>query len=188
MSGGRTGFDATAQAAAHTARVLRARAQALARRVADPPAAGDMLEVLEFRLATERYAIETRHVREVCALQQLTRLPCAPAFVLGIVNLRGRIVPVLDLKKLLRLPQQGLADLHRIVLVGGDELEFGVLADIGVAVRQVPAGSLQPPLPTLGSTGAAYLKGVTADRLMVLDMDHILTDPRILVDETPDET
>jgi purine-binding chemotaxis protein CheW len=169
------------------AEVLRARARALARKPDAPIDTGDVLEVLEFRLTTELYAIETRHVREVVALRQLTPLPGAPAFVLGIVNVRGRIVPVLDLKKFLGLPQYGLTDLHRIVLVGDDTLEFGVLADMGVAVRQVSSKGLQPAPTTLAAAGAQYLKGVTADRLTVLDMERILGDPRLLVNEEPDQ-
>ena len=99
--------------------ILRARAQVLARIPERAPVAGASLEVLEFRLAKERYALENRWVQEVCPLKELTPLPCTPPFVLGIVNVRGRILPVLDLKKLFDLPEQGLTDLHRIVLVRG---------------------------------------------------------------------
>jgi len=85
------------------------------------------------------------------------------------------------------VPQYGLTDLHRIVLVGDDTLEFGVLADMGVAVRQVSSKGLQPAPTTLAAAGAQYLKGVTADRLTVLDMERILGDPRLLVNEEPDQ-
>src|ERR1700726_1698325 len=101
--------------------ILPARAHALARPPAHTPAAETMLDVLEFRLAQERYAIETRYVREVHPLKDLTPLPCTPPFVLGIVNVRGRIVPVFDLKKFFDLPDQGLTDLHRIILIEGHE-------------------------------------------------------------------
>ncbi len=172
-------------ASARSAEILRARARALARKpdvaVDDPHA----LEVLEFRLAMERYAVETRHVREVQPLRQLTPLPCTPAFVLGVVNLRGRMLPVLDLKEFVGLPQGGLTDLHRIIVVGDDTQEFGILADIGVGVRRLRADSLQTSLTTLGGMGADYVKAVTSEHVVVLDMDRILADPRILVDESP---
>ena len=83
-----------------------------------------MLELLEFRLASERYAVESRLVQEVHPLRDLTPLPCTPPFVLGIVNVRGRILPVLDLKKFFDLPERGLTDLHRIILVRGNDLEL----------------------------------------------------------------
>jgi purine-binding chemotaxis protein CheW len=163
--------------------ILRARARALARPPEHPPVAETLLEVLEFRLAQEHYALENRYVAEVCPLRELTPLPCTPPFVLGIVNVRGRILPVFDLKKFFDLPEKGLTDLHRIILVRGNDLELGVLADVIVGVRSIPADSLQPSLPTLTGIRADYLKGVTAGRLVVLDLARILSDPKIIVHE-----
>ena len=97
--------------------------------------------------------------------------------------MRSRILPVLDLKKFFGLPEQGLTDLHRIILVRGNDLELGLLADMATGVRRVPADSLQPSLPTLTGIRADYLKGVTDERLVVLDLDRILADPRIIVHE-----
>jgi purine-binding chemotaxis protein CheW len=164
-------------------RILRARARALARPPRPAPAAGTMLELLEFRLASERYALESRHVQGVYPLRELTPLPCTPPFVLGIVNVRGRILPVLDLKKFFDLPEQGLTDLHRIILVRGNDLELGLLADVIVGVRSVAAHSLQPSLPTLSGIRADYLRGISEERLVVLDLDRILSDPKIIVHE-----
>jgi purine-binding chemotaxis protein CheW len=167
-------------------RLLRARAQALARVSGPPPAAGTMLELLEFKLASERYALESRHVEEVHPLRELTPLPGTPPFILGIVNLRGRILPVLDLKKFFDLPERGLTDLHRIILVRGHGLELGLLADVIVGVRSVAAESLQPSLPTLTGIRADYLKGVSEERLVVLDLDRLLSDPKIIVHQDVD--
>lgn len=102
------------------AQILRARAKALAQPPKDEPEADTLLDVLEFRLAEERYAVEIRHVSEVHPLKELTPLPGTPAFVLGVVNVRGRILPVVDLKKFFELPDEGLTDLHRIILVEGN--------------------------------------------------------------------
>lgn len=165
------------------ARILSARARALARPRLIAPAADSMLEVLEFRLASERYALESRLVLEVQPLREFTPLPGTPPFVLGIVNVRGRILPVLDLKKFFDLPEQGLTDLHRIILVRGNDLELGILADIIVGVRSIAVESLQPSLPTLTGIRADYLKGIGEDRLVVLDLDRILSDPKIIVHE-----
>jgi purine-binding chemotaxis protein CheW len=168
---------------AEAVQILRTRAQALARKRQVPPSAGTLLELLEFRLASEHYAVESRHVQEVHPLRDLTPLPGTPPFVLGIVNLRGRIVPVFDLKKFFDLPEQGLTDLHRIILVRGNDLELGLLADVIVGVRSIVADSLQPSLPTLTGIRADYLKGVSDERLVVLDLERILSDPKIVVHE-----
>ncbi len=184
-------------------RVLRERARVLARRpgaaagdsaefnrdiaadIAADIADGERLEVLEFRLAGERYAVETSYVRAVHPLRNLTPLPCTPAFVLGVVNVRGHVLTVIDLKRFFELPQEGLTDLHRIVLVGRDDIEFGILADVSVGIASLRLSQLQPPLPTLTAIGAHYLRGITPDSVAVLDMEAIFSDPRMLVDETP---
>jgi purine-binding chemotaxis protein CheW len=168
------------------ARILRERAVALARAPEAAAAPGASLELLEFKLASERYAVETRHVVEVHPLRDLTPLPGTPAFIRGIVNLRGRILPVFDLKKFFDLPEQGLTDLHRIIVVRGNDLELGLLADVVASVRRVRLDSLAPALPTLSEIGAGYLRGVSEERLVVLDLDRILADPRILVDDEVD--
>ena len=167
--------------ASEVERILRTRARALARRPPPASAPGGLLELLEFRLASERYAVESRLVQEVHPLRDLTPLPCTPPFVLGIVNVRGRILPVLDIKKFFDLPERGLTDLHRIILVHGNDLELGLLADVIVGVRTVAADSLQPSLPTLTGLRADFLKGVSDDHLVVLDLDRILLDPKIIV-------
>jgi len=163
--------------------VLRARAEILARRPAAEPAEGTLMEVLEFSLAHERYAVQTRYVREVLPLRSLTLLPCAPAFVRGVVNVRGRITAVLDIKRFFDLPDGGLTDLHRIVLVHSQDLELGLLADTVGGVHALPLDQLQPSLPTLTGIRSDYLRGVTGAGLVVLDAPRLLEDPRILVQE-----
>ncbi|HSV47869.1 MAG TPA: chemotaxis protein CheW [Ramlibacter sp.] len=163
--------------------ILHARALALARRPQEPPAPDTLIEILEFRLAHERYAVETRHVREVHPLRSLTPLPCAPAFVRGIVNVRGRIIAVLDIKRFFELPEVGLTDLHRVVLIQGHGMEVGLLADSVVGVQSIPLHELQEHLPHLTGIRADHLKGVTAQGLVVLDAWRLLEDPGIIVEE-----
>jgi purine-binding chemotaxis protein CheW len=170
----------------HASRVLRERARALARREQAQVAIGE-LELLEFRLASERYALQTRFVVEVQPLRDLTPLPGTPGFVRGIVNLRGRVLPVYDLKKFFGLPEQGVTDLHRIVVVSGEDFEVGVLADVVTGVRRLAREQLTPPLPTLSAIATQYLEGVTADRLVVLDLARILSDPAIVVNDGENE-
>jgi len=170
-------------AANEVGQVLHARALALARRPEEARAADTLIELLEFRLAHERYAVETRHVREVHPLRSLTPLPCAPTFVRGIVNVRGRITAVLDIKRFFELPQAGLTDLHRVVLIQGDGLEVGLLADAIGGVRTIALQELQDQLPTLTGIRAGYLKDVTAQGLVVLDAQRLIEDPGIVVQE-----
>jgi purine-binding chemotaxis protein CheW len=165
------------------AQILHARAEALARPTQVVPRMGDSLEVLQFNLAGEAYAVETRHVVEVYPLKDLTTIPCTPAFIAGVVNVRGRLMPVIDIKKFFRLPEKGLTDLHRVILVRGSDIEFGILADVMVGTRSIAADELQPVLPTLTDIAGEYVKAVTSDRLVLLDLPRIMADSRINVYE-----
>lgn len=170
----------------HAAQVLRQRAQALARPAERRETGSAAIGLLEFSLAHERYAVETQYVREVFPLKELTPLPSTPPFIRGVVNLRGRILPVLDLKKFFDLPEKGLTDLHRIIVVSGNGLELGLLADAVATVRSVSVESLQTALPTLTGIREQYLKGLTSERLVVLDLSRLLADPEIVVHEEVD--
>ncbi|MDO9450880.1 MAG: chemotaxis protein CheW, partial [Rugosibacter sp.] len=101
--------------AEETQRILKVRAQALAREPVSAEAADGHVEVVEFLLAHERYAIDLSYIREVAPMENLTPLPCTPAFVLGIVNLRGEILSVIDIRKFFDLPEKGLTDLNKII-------------------------------------------------------------------------
>jgi purine-binding chemotaxis protein CheW len=162
--------------------ILSARAKALA---AEPvqDEAGEKIEIVEFLLAYERYGIETSFVREVYPLRDLTPVPCTPAFVLGIINVRGRILSIVDLKKFFDLPEKGLGELNKVIILRSDDMEFGVLADTIVGVRTLPLAGLQASIPTLTGVREEYLKGITKDRMAVLDAGKILADKRITVDE-----
>lgn len=167
--------------------VLHARAVALSRRQDDGAARrADTIDVLEFGLAEERYAIETRFVQEVQVLRNLTELPCTPAFIAGVVNLRGQVLAVIDLRQFFHLPEKGSSALQRIVVVGKVESEFGLLVDRSAGVYPIASSALQPPLPTASGIGTRHVRGITAESLVVLDMDAILADPSLLVDEAAD--
>jgi purine-binding chemotaxis protein CheW len=163
-------------------RVLGARARAAARVPARPDAA-ELLEVLVFSLAGETYGVEIRHVREVCQLRDLTPVPCTPAFVAGVMNLRGRILATIDLRRFFDLPARGLTELNRVIVLGGGEGELGLLADSVDGVRSVRAADLQGGLATLTGVRERFLKGIAGEMLAVLDGDRLLADPGLKVDE-----
>lgn len=168
---------------ADDAKILRARALALARPPEPPADASRNLEVLEFTLGREHYAIETAFVREVYPLAAMTRVPCTPPVIAGIVNVRGRIVALVDFKKLLGLPEQGLTDLHRVILLEGEQIQLGLVADAAVGVRHLDTQTIQQIAETLAGAHSECLRGVTPEGVIVLDAKRILEDSRIVVDE-----
>jgi purine-binding chemotaxis protein CheW len=176
------GPEVPVEAESEASRVLRERA----RRLALEPTLQEperRLEIVEFLLSGERYAFESRYIREVYPLRELTPLPGTPPFVLGIVNLRGKILSVLDIRRLFDLADRGLSDLNKVIILEETGMEFGVLADAIVGVRTIAAQELQPPLATSTGIRGEYLKGVTAERLVVLDASRLLHDRGIIVHE-----
>lgn len=163
-------------------KILKARAKALAQTPRDETV-GESIEVVVFSLAHETYGIESPYVREVYPLKDLTPLPCTPPFVVGIINVRGQITSVIDLKKFFDLPEKGLTDLNKVIITRSDSMEFGILADAILGVRAIPLQDIQPSLPTLTGIRAEYLKGVTHERLVILDVEKILSDRKLVVHE-----
>lgn len=166
-----------------TRRILKARAQALGQKPEPAAAGGERIEVVGFVLAQERYAVESQHVRDVYPLEHLTPVPCTPAFVLGIVNLHGEILSVIDIKKFFDLPDKGLTDLNKVIVLESGNMRFGILADAIIGVHAIPVADIQASLPTLTGIREEYLKGVTPDRTVILDAEKLLADERIVVQE-----
>ena len=163
--------------------ILRSRAKKLAQGLEKRGSETDYLEVLEFLLAQETYAIETPFIREVYPLTELTPLPCTPAFIFGLINVRGQILTVMDMKKFFDLPEKGITNLNKVIVVRNDTMELGILADEIIGIRNISVNELQPPLSTMSGIHAEYLKGVTGKRLIVLDMERFLTDKKLIVQE-----
>jgi purine-binding chemotaxis protein CheW len=163
-------------------RIFRTRASLLARQSAEERN-GDTIEVVEFMLASERYGIESIYVREVSPLRGFTPVPCTPRFVLGLVNVRGRIISVIDLKKFFELPEKGISDLNKVIILQDHQMEFGILADSILAVRTIDVKEIQPSLPTLKGMREEFLKGITEERLVVLDAEKLLSNKNIVVYE-----
>lgn len=171
-------------------KVLRARAELLAK---EPKKAetGEYLEVVEFLLAREHYGIETRYIREVYPLRDYTPVPCTPSYVLGLINVRGQILSVVDIKKFFEMSEKGLSDLNRVIILRSEEpglskaevMEFGVLADLILGVRNIAVSEIQPSLPTLTGIREEFLRGVTGDRAVILDAGKLLADKNIIVHE-----
>lgn len=139
------------------------------------------MEVIEFALAGERYAVATASVDEVFQFRELTPLPGAPAHIRGIVNVRGRILAVVCLREFFGLPVRGIADLHEVIVVKAGQAELGVPADFVTGTRRVVVGALAQP--AAGDPRGGCLLGVTTDGTFVLDAARLLGDPRMVVNE-----
>lgn len=139
------------------------------------------IEVLEFLLSGERYAIALEYIREVALLREITYLPGTPPFILGIISLHGSVLSIVDLRTVLGMPPKGLSDYNRIIVLSGENMTFGVLADAIISTRTIQTGTISRPPPTVTGVGAAYLTGILPGPLMVIDALAMLSDPRMVV-------
>jgi len=164
-------------------KILKSRAKILAVESEKKAKAEEFIQVVEFLLACEKYAVASEYVREIYPLKEFTPIPCTPPFVLGIINVRGQILSVIDIKKFFDLPEKGLTDLNKVIILHTESMEFGILADAIICVRNIVAGELQTSLPTLTGIREEYLKGVTKERTVILDAEKLLSDKSIVVHE-----
>lgn len=165
---------------------LKARALLLAQEPEKAVTADELLEVIAFSLGGETYGVESGLVREVYPLRDFTALPGVPAFILGIINVRGQILSVVNLKKFFGLPEKGLGKLNKVIILHNQHMEFGILADDILGVTSILKDAMQRQIPTTNGIGSEFLQGVTPEHLIVLDGNRLLNSHKMIVHEEVD--
>jgi purine-binding chemotaxis protein CheW len=172
----------TLSSSAERNRILKERAQQLAR-VPQARSGKNEVDVIAFTLARETYAVELKYVREVYPLRDLTPIPCTPPFLIGIINIRGEMCAVVDLKQLLDLPESGLSNATRAVILQEGALELAIIADVVLGGRSVDVQEIAPPPAALNGIKSQFLRGITSERLMILNAESILHYPQMVVNK-----
>jgi purine-binding chemotaxis protein CheW len=144
----------------------------------EPRAAAEETEHLAtFVLDREEYGVDVRQVQEIRRVGEITAVPRAPEFVRGVINLRGRILPVLDLKRKLNLGEVAIERAARIVVVRIQGRMLGLLVDGASQVLKVPVSRVEPPPEEVVERGGDYIRAVAKldDRLIILiDLERVL--------------
>ncbi len=135
-------------------------------------------QLVVFDLADESYGVDIGTVREIIGLQDITRVPKTSQFVEGVINLRGRVIPVVDLRKRFSFPQGERNKDTRIVVVDISGQDIGVVVDAVTEVIRVASASIEPPSSVIVTADSDYLLGIAKleERLIILlDMDKVLS-------------
>src|SRR3954454_1026102 len=138
---------------------------------------GDEQQLVVFELGAELYAVEIARVHEIIRLQSVTRVPRSPSFVEGVINLRGKVIPVVDLRRRFGLPSAEHTRAGRIVVVEIGDQVVGIVVDSVSEVLRVNSATVEPPSPVVAGVDSEYLHGIAklTDRLVILlDLDRIL--------------
>lgn len=131
-----------------------------------------------FRLGREVYGIDINAVAEISQMQDITHVPRTPAFVEGIINVRGQVLPVIDLRKRFGLPQTELGRDSRIIQVEVGTIKLGLIVDAVTEVLTITAGMVEPPSPVIASIDTEFIQGVVkaGERLIILvDLEKVLS-------------
>ncbi len=138
------------------------------------------LQILTFKVGTEEYALNIMDVKEIIRPKPPTEIPRTPPYVLGILSLRGIIIPVFDMRLRLGLPSAESSRTTRIVVVKEKENLFGLLVDAVVQVMNLSLSQIEPPPEIIGGVEGEFLLGVgkVGERLVIL-----LNLPRVLLIE-----
>ncbi|HET7629080.1 MAG TPA: chemotaxis protein CheW [Bacillales bacterium] len=123
-----------------------------------------------FQLNDEEYGVEIHQVRSIEKMQPVTRVPRAPGFVAGVINLRGVVTPVIDLRKRFDFEKLEETEETRMVIVHVDDIEVGLIVDAANDVIDIPADAIEPPDDLVGGVKAEYLRGVAKidNRLLIM--------------------
>lgn len=131
-----------------------------------------------FRIGDATFAADIMRIKEIIRPQKLTRLPKAPPFVEGVLNLRGNVIPVIDLRKRFELPERSKLEEARLLVVTVGRQLVGLVVDDVTEVVTVQVSDIKPPPQVVEGIGAEYLIGVCLVRdslIMLLNLDRILT-------------
>lgn len=138
----------------------------------------ELIQLVSFHVGGEEFGLEILRVQEIIRIQQLTRVPNSPEFVDGVINLRGKVIPVIALRKRFGLEEAANDKQTRIVVVEVKGTILGFIVDSVSEVLRIPADTIEPP-PRLGKVEREYVSGVGKldNRLLILlDLDRLLED------------
>lgn len=135
------------------------------------------IKLIVFQLKDKEYAIPVNQVRSIEKIEHITRVPRTEKFVKGVINLRGVITPIIDLRSRFDLEEVSYSDSTRVIIVGFNDLEVGFIVDLANDVIDIPTSSIEPTPEIVGVEEAEYINGVAkvGKRLLILiDLEMIL--------------
>lgn len=138
----------------------------------------ELLQLVSFRLADEEFGVDILKVQEIIRMVDMTRVPSSPEFVEGVINLRGRIIPIIALRKRFGVEPRPPDKLTRIMVVEVDRKTIGFIVDSVSEVLRIPRSTVEPTPEVVSSVNAEYISGVgkLEDRLLILlDLNRLLT-------------
>ena len=146
----------------------------------------ELVQLVSFKLGKEEFGIDILQVQEINRMVEITQIPDAPSYVEGIINLRDKVIPVIDLRKKLGLEATEHCKETRIVVMDVNGRMTGMIVDSVSEVLRAPKSTIEPPPQMVNSVNADYLSGVVkleGRLLILLDISKIAGEVHSAVDE-----
>jgi purine-binding chemotaxis protein CheW len=139
----------------------------------------ELLQLVSFNIGQEEFGLSIQSIQEINRLVEITRVPNAPEFVSGVINLRGKVIPIINLRKRFGFPPKESDKNTRIIVVELGEMVVGFIVDSVSEVLRIPKNITEPPPPIVAGIGSEYITAVAKleNRLLILlDLERILKD------------
>jgi purine-binding chemotaxis protein CheW len=138
----------------------------------------ELIQLVTFSIGEEEFGVDILKVQEIIRTMEITRVPKAPDFVEGVINLRGNVIPIIDLRKRFGLETRAHDKHTRIIVIEINNMIVGFVVDSVSEVLRIPANTVEPPPPVVAGLESEYISGVgkLEDRLLILlDLDRLLS-------------
>lgn len=138
-----------------------------------------VLQLVTFTLGSEEYAVDILRVQEINRMISITMVPNSPSYMEGVINLRGKVIPVINLRKKFEIVEKEDTESSRIMIVDLHGVTKGIIVDAVSEVLRVPAGIVEPPPPMATNITTTFINGIAKleDRLIILlDIDKLIGD------------
>ncbi len=138
----------------------------------------EYLQLVTFKIGDEEFSVPILKVQEIIRITDITRVPSAPHFVEGVINLRGKVIPIIDIRKRFGLPCLDCDGSSRIIVVDSGNKVVGLIVDSVSEVLRLPRSTVEPPPSMTGGVESEYIEGIgkLGERFVaLLDVDRILT-------------
>lgn len=135
------------------------------------------LKIIVFQLKEKEYAIPVEHVRSIEKVMHITRVPGVAPYIKGVVNLRGLVTPIVDLRSRFGIAESGYSDSTRIIIAVIGDLEVGLIVDAANDVLDITQDSIEPPPEIVGGNEDDYINGVVKIEkrlLILLDLEKVM--------------
>lgn len=144
------------------------------------------MEVIEFNVNNEKYAFNIKYINEVFKPKKVTPLPCTPSFIIGIINFRGKILSVVDIRNFIGFTHdiKDFNEVRQVIVVKVNDFEVGILVDNVLGYYSISVEEIQKNVLTLTEDRKEFIVGIARNSTMIVDIENVMLSEKIVVNDS----